>query len=323
MSEARHAPKAFVSHAGEDKQAFAEPLARKLRELGVNAWFAEWEIKPGDSLVQRIFHEAMSETDAVVIVLSRTSVAKPWVAKELDVAVVRNIQKLSRLIPVRIDDCAVPEPLRDLLWLDWTKDGGATGTATRIADTLFERDDRPSLGDPPKHLGHISFEVPGLTKKDTLLLQCLYESALHGHREIMQTADIIELAESKGLSHDDTNESAEVLLDQGYLWDKGSNLHHGYFIAEFPSSTFLQVAEANGHDIDAIRRRIASLVLNEEVHDLSQLVERTGEARGIVEAVLDDFEHNGFLKTVGAMGGMIGVQSTKVQLRRWLEEARE
>lgn len=315
-------PKVFVSHAGEDKHAFAEPLARKLREMGADAWLDKWEIAPGDSLVQKIFHEAMSQTDAVVVVLSRTSVAKPWVAKELDVAVVRNIQKLSRLIPVRIDDCEVPEVLRDLVWLDWTKEGGHEGVSKRIVETLFEEDKRPAVGTPPKHLEHVQFEVPGLTKKDSLLLQCLFEAALDGHREIMQTADIAPFAEAKDLSEEDLNESAEILLAQGYLWDKGSNLHHGYFVAEFPSRIFLQVAQANGHDISSLQRRIASYILNEDVSELEQLVEKSGQKRGIVEAILDDFEHQGFLKTIRTMGGMQGVYEIKALFKRWLAGGR-
>lgn len=311
-------PKVFISHAGEDKVAYAEPLARKLRASGVDAWLDKWEIAPGDSLVQKIFHEAMSLTDAVVVVLSKTSVAKPWVAKELDVAVVRNIQKLSRLIPVRLDDCVVPEALRDLVWLDWTKEGGYEGVSKRIVETLFEEDRRPALGSPPKHLEHVDFEVPGLTKKDSLLLQCLYEAALDGGREIMQTSDIVPFADAKGLSEEDLVESAEILLAQGYLWDKGSNLHHGYFIAEFPSRFFLEVALTNGHDIDSLRRRIASYIINEDVHELASLVEKSGQKWGIVEAVLDDFEHQGFVKTWSAMGGTQGVLEVKALFKRWL-----
>lgn len=137
-------PKVFVSHAGEDKTEYAEPLARKLREFGADAWLDKWEIAPGDSLVQKIFYEAMSQTDAVVVILSKTSVVKPWVAKELDVAVVRNIQKLSRVIPVRIDDCEVPEALRDLVWLDWTREGGHEGVSKRIVESSDLDPEAPS-----------------------------------------------------------------------------------------------------------------------------------------------------------------------------------
>ena len=49
------APKVFVSHASEDKDRFVVEFARRLRENGVNAWLDQWEMKPGDSLVDKIF----------------------------------------------------------------------------------------------------------------------------------------------------------------------------------------------------------------------------------------------------------------------------
>jgi hypothetical protein len=317
MSET-HAPRAFISHAGEDKAEFAEPLARKLRENGIDAWLDKWEIKPGESLVERIFHEAMSTTDAVIVVLSRTSVVKPWVAKELDIAVVRNIQKLSRLIPIRLDDCDVPESLRDQLWIDWSREGGVNGVARKVVEVLFDHDPRPAVGAAPKYLEAVEFQVPGLTHKDTIVLQCLFEVALTGHREIMQTAEIAELAEKKGLTEEELNESSEVLLDHGYLWDKGSNLHHGYFIAEFPSSIFLEIAKANGHPIESVQRQMGSLIVNRGIGELDQLMAETGQPRGIVEAILDDWGHQGLVKTYSTMGGTQGIMDTSVQLKRWL-----
>jgi len=45
-------PKAFISHASEDKVRFVLGFATKLREKGIDAWLDRWEIKPGDSLAE-------------------------------------------------------------------------------------------------------------------------------------------------------------------------------------------------------------------------------------------------------------------------------
>ena len=50
-------PETFLSHASEDKSDFVEPLARELHKQGVRAWLDKWEIRPGDSLVRRLFDE--------------------------------------------------------------------------------------------------------------------------------------------------------------------------------------------------------------------------------------------------------------------------
>jgi hypothetical protein len=43
-------PRTFVIHAGEDRE-FVADLCTKLRSQGVDAWYSEWEILPGDSLI--------------------------------------------------------------------------------------------------------------------------------------------------------------------------------------------------------------------------------------------------------------------------------
>lgn len=67
-------PKVFVSHASEDKSRFVVDFARSLRENGVDAWLDQWEMKPGDSLVDKIFEEGLKDARAVIVVLSKSSV---------------------------------------------------------------------------------------------------------------------------------------------------------------------------------------------------------------------------------------------------------
>lgn len=63
-------PKVFLSHASEDKDRFVVDFARQLRENGVDVWLDQWEMKPGDSLVGKIFEEGLKDARAVIIVLS-------------------------------------------------------------------------------------------------------------------------------------------------------------------------------------------------------------------------------------------------------------
>src|ERR1017187_1997785 len=110
-------PKAFVSYASEDKDRFVLGFARKLRERGVDAWLDRWEIKPGDSLVEKIFEEGIKNADSFLVVVSSNSILKRWVREELDSGVVRKIEKTCRLIPVVIDACEVPQALKHLKWV--------------------------------------------------------------------------------------------------------------------------------------------------------------------------------------------------------------
>ncbi len=108
MSQATHV---FISYSGADWTQFVEPLAAKLRSNGIDAVTADWDILSGESLVQRILVEEIPRAKAIVIVLSETSVTKPWVIEELDHATVRRIVDRIKIIPFKIDDCPVPAPL--------------------------------------------------------------------------------------------------------------------------------------------------------------------------------------------------------------------
>lgn len=86
-------PKVFISHASEDKDRFVTEFAKKLRENGVDVWLDKWEMLPGDSLVDKIFEEGLKEAQAVIIVLSKYSIEKPWVREELNASLLTKLIK--------------------------------------------------------------------------------------------------------------------------------------------------------------------------------------------------------------------------------------
>src|SRR3972149_2817783 len=106
-------PKVFISHAGEDKKRFVEPFATKLREKGVDPWASFWEINLGDSLIFKIFNEGIEGSKVFIVVLSKNSIDKPWVKKELSIGIVQQINNKSKIIPIVLDDVEVPLALQD------------------------------------------------------------------------------------------------------------------------------------------------------------------------------------------------------------------
>lgn len=142
------APKAFISHATEDKERFVIPFATKLRENGVEAWVDQWEIKAGESLVDRIFEAGIKNASIFIVVLSSTSIAKPWVRDELDAGVLKRISGTAKLIPILLDDVEVPVSLQHTLYLSVAKDG-LEKVLEKTLHSIFELDNRPPLGSPP------------------------------------------------------------------------------------------------------------------------------------------------------------------------------
>jgi hypothetical protein len=140
-----HHPKAFVSHATTD-HPFVEKFAADLRANNVDAWFSKWEIKPGDSIRAKI-EEGLEGCEYFIIVLSKSSITRPWVQKELDAATVRNIGgKVRKIIPIKIGDCGdLPPTLGSLCWEDFSNQP-YEAALKRVLDSIFERDVRPPLG---------------------------------------------------------------------------------------------------------------------------------------------------------------------------------
>ena len=58
----------FLSHSAKDK-AVVRPLAERLRKDGVQVWFDEWEIKPGDSIPAKI-EEGLERSRVLVLCMS-------------------------------------------------------------------------------------------------------------------------------------------------------------------------------------------------------------------------------------------------------------
>jgi hypothetical protein len=72
----------FVSHASEDKDAIARPLADELLARDHTVWFDEYELVLGDSLTERI-DEGLARSTIGVVILSHDIFAKPWPKREL------------------------------------------------------------------------------------------------------------------------------------------------------------------------------------------------------------------------------------------------
>ena len=62
-------PDFFISHASEDKDEVARPLALELRKHGFNVWFDEFELRVGDSLTKKI-NAGLARSRFGVVVLS-------------------------------------------------------------------------------------------------------------------------------------------------------------------------------------------------------------------------------------------------------------
>lgn len=72
----------FISHAWEDKEEVAHPLAEALKAKGLSVWYDKFTLKIGDSLRQSI-DNGLSKSRYGVVILSKSFFAKKWPKNEL------------------------------------------------------------------------------------------------------------------------------------------------------------------------------------------------------------------------------------------------
>ncbi len=115
----------FLSYSRKDAE-LVRKLYLNLRQDGFKLWFDQVDILPGQKWQQAI-HAALSNVRAVLLCLSTKWVDKRgYVQKELKLAL-DVLQEFPEdgiyLIPIRLDDCAVPRSLAGIHYLDvWVED---------------------------------------------------------------------------------------------------------------------------------------------------------------------------------------------------------
>jgi hypothetical protein len=107
--------KIFISYSMQDSEAVSR-LSAILTDQGYLPWTAGTDLLPGDDLRQRI-SEALSNSDVVMIVFSPYSIESQWVRYETEVAIVREVEKRTVVMPIVIGDVMPPVFLRDRLFL--------------------------------------------------------------------------------------------------------------------------------------------------------------------------------------------------------------
>lgn len=110
--------RAFLSHSSSDGSA-VERIAREFIVNGVEVWLDKWEIRAGDSIIDKISSGLMSN-DILIIFLSRKAVRSPWVARELNVALTGELKSRHvKVIPVLLEKCEIPAFLLDKRYVDF------------------------------------------------------------------------------------------------------------------------------------------------------------------------------------------------------------
>jgi hypothetical protein len=117
----------FLSYARQD-QEFVERLYTLLQESGFKPWMDSRDIVGGENWLRAVYR-AIEESQIFLAILSANSVSRRGIIqKELKKALDKWEGMLPDdiyIIPLRIDNCPIPELLKDLQVIDWDEGNGA------------------------------------------------------------------------------------------------------------------------------------------------------------------------------------------------------
>ena len=216
VAEGTARPKVYLAHASEDKP-MVRPIAEYLMRHGVDVWFDEWEIEPGDSLRQKM-EEGLGAMTHLMVILTPRSITKPWVSREIDVGFVSLVGGRSRMVPLRVGvEISELPPFLTTLLCEQLDPSSQEDLAALVA-RLHGVSRKPALGPAPRYVQSAPEGLSGWSAAAMAIGRHLVEKSEHAMtRDPIATTE--ELAAATGLDLTDVRLAILDLKEGGYLWE--------------------------------------------------------------------------------------------------------
>lgn len=122
----------FLSYNHKDKEV-VETVALKLETLfgRNNIFFDAWSIQPGEGIIDKM-NEGLTNMDYFFFFVSRNSLESNMVKLEWQNAIFKSSNGKCRFVPIKIDDCVMPQILMQNLYIDFYNNGIDVGFAQMI-----------------------------------------------------------------------------------------------------------------------------------------------------------------------------------------------
>ena len=218
----------YLAHASEDK-SIAKPLAEGLMGRGINVWYDNWEIGFGDSL-RRKMEQGLGDCTHFVVLLTETSVKKPWVNEEIDAGLMSAVEGTAKFIGLRheLPLSSVSPFLRTRLTPEFKP--GEEGLE-ELAGAIYGVSRKPPLGERPRY---VQSHRHGSTWSASARVVAEYFVRSSRHAGPMDPqATYAEIQQETGLPMPDVRigvldligagllEKREYIGGEGHLWPKG------------------------------------------------------------------------------------------------------
>jgi DNA-binding MarR family transcriptional regulator len=210
----------FVSHASEDKDSFATPLALALIKLGIAVWYDDFVLQIGDKQRESI-DNGLAKSEYGVIILSKNFFSKNWPQMELEGLITLSMKNLTRILPiwhgVNSDDVAAFSPMIASIRA-LSSSLGVDAVASKIHRVVrHEQIDLEELvqSESPLRIDEIDqSSVREIQNKRFRFLLKVYEKR---DRLMFNSNKESEIGEELGYSKEVVNDITKYFTDKGYI----------------------------------------------------------------------------------------------------------
>lgn len=296
-------PKVFISHSTADKERFVTNFAQRLRkEKGVDAWLDEWEMLPGDSLVDKIFEEGIKNAEAIIVVLSNNSINSKWAKEEMNAGFIKKVNEKSKLIPVIIDDCEIPECIKYTIWIKIKSLNNYDVEFKDITNSIFRIYDKPDLGNVPDYTKIKPIKYFNLSDIDNFVFEKLCDKLLENPFYQMLQKEFINSFKQYDINIELFNESLLALKSKNII-DTSSftdGTIYRFKINDYALTKYLEIKFKN---INEIKNRIISEIINSEVKTDDALSTKLSIPRILVRTILINLANKRLITTTEVQDG--------------------
>jgi len=111
----------FLSYSSKDK-SFASQFAKDLRDQAHKVWIDEEDIKLGET-IRRSIEKGIENTHFLIFLVSKSSIASEWCQRELDIALQKETESNTVVLPLLLESCKIPSILKTKKYLVIKNDG--------------------------------------------------------------------------------------------------------------------------------------------------------------------------------------------------------
>jgi hypothetical protein len=108
----------FLCYSPHDATV-VDALAKRLQADGLQVWFGQWQMQIGDAIFHKL-EQGLANSRCMILCMSAQAFESDWVqVLNQTLRCDDPLNRARRLIPLRLDDAALPGTLAQFLYLDW------------------------------------------------------------------------------------------------------------------------------------------------------------------------------------------------------------